>query len=62
MKSEVQIQMRSDNECMNIALNISNHANCIKGKVGAIIVKNDAIISRGVNSVPNGIQPCTEET
>lgn len=37
-------------------------ANCIKGKVGAILVKNNKIIAQGVNSVPNGISPCTEDT
>lgn len=51
-----------DNYYMNYALTISANANCIKGKVGAILVKNNKIISEGVNSVPNGITPCTEET
>ena len=41
---------------------ISLKANCIKGKVGAIIVKNNKIVAEGVNSVPNRIKPCTKET
>ena len=52
----------NDNYFMNYAINISSNANCIKGKVGAIFVKDDKIIAEGVNSVPNGITPCTEET
>ena len=47
---------------MNYAINLSKQANCIKGQVGAILVKGNKIIAEGVNSVPNGIKPCTEET
>ena len=47
---------------MNYAIDISKKANCIKGKVGAVLVKNNEIIAEGVNSVPEGIEPCTEET
>lgn len=47
---------------MNYAIDISKKANCIKGKVGAVLVKNNKIIAEGVNSVPEGIEPCTEET
>ena len=54
--------MNNDEYYMNYALKISNSANCIKGKVGAIIVKDKEIVAEGVNSVPNGITPCTEET
>ena len=54
--------IKNDSYYMNYALNISNTANCIKGKVGAVLVKDNKIIAEGVNSVPNGITPCTEET
>lgn len=47
---------------INYIKDLALTANCIKGKVGAIIVKNDKIIAEGVNSVPNGIKPCTKET
>ncbi len=47
---------------MQYALDISPRANCVKGKVGAILVKNKRIIAEGVNSVPDGVTPCTEET
>lgn len=55
-------KIKNDRDYMNYALNISTFANCIKGKVGAILVKNNKIIAEGVNSVPNGIIPCTKET
>ena len=47
---------------MLLALEESKNANCIKGKVGAIIVKNNKVLGKGNNSVPNGVKPCTEET
>lgn len=49
-------------EYMEYAISLSSKANCIKGKVGAILVKNNEIIAEGVNSVPNGITPCKEDT
>ena len=55
-------KFKNDSYYMNYALKLSTTANCIKGKVGAILVKDSKIIAEGVNSVPNGITPCTEET
>lgn len=55
-------KIKNDSYYMNYALKLSTTANCIKGKVGAILVKNNNIIAEGVNSVPNGVTPCTEET
>lgn len=54
--------MKDDKYYMDYAIELSKEANCIKGQVGAILVKDDKIIAKGVNSVPNGIEPCTEET
>lgn len=54
--------MNKDKEFMDSAIKLSYTANCIKGKVGAILVKNGNIIAQGVNSVPNGISPCNELT
>ena len=54
--------LKKDKEYMKYAQELSTKANCIKGKVGAILVKDNTIIAEGVNSVPNGITPCTEET
>lgn len=51
-----------DKKYMLMAIEESKNANCAKGKVGAIIVKNDKILGKGNNSVPIGVKPCTEET
>ena len=53
---------KKDVDYMKEALKLSKTANCIKGKVGAILVKKNKIIAQGVNNVPDGINPCTEET
>ena len=53
---------KNDKHYLNYATDLSKKANCIKGKVGAILVKNSKIIAEGVNSVPKGITPCTEKT
>ena len=55
-------KIKNDSYYMDYAIKISSTANCIKGKVGAILVKDNKIIAEGVNSVPIGIKPCTEET
>lgn len=47
---------------MKIALEEAKNANCVKGKVGAVIVLNEEILGKGNNSVPNGCIPCTEDT
>ena len=51
-----------DKKYMLEALEEAKNANCIKGKVGAIIVKDNIILGKGNNSVPNGTKPCTENT
>ena len=38
------------------------NANCVKGKVGAIIVLNGEILGKGNNSVPKGCIPCIVDT
>ncbi len=47
---------------MKMAIEESKNANCVKGKVGAIIVLNGEILGKGNNSVPEGCIPCTVET
>ena len=51
-----------DKKYMTLAIEESKNANCARGKVGAIIVNNNKVLSKGNNSVPQGIQPCTEDT
>jgi len=45
---------------MNIAKQVATRSNCIKRKVGAIIVKDRRIISTGYNGTPRGIKNCNE--
>lgn len=49
-----------DDYFMNVAHIVSNRSNCIKQKVGAIIVKNNRILSTGYNGTPSKIQNCIE--
>lgn len=43
---------------MQITSDVSERATCLKRKVGAIIVKNNRIISTGYNGAPKGFEHC----
>ncbi len=45
---------------MGIALAVRARANCLGSKVGAIIVRDDRIISTGYNGTPAGMPNCDE--
>ncbi len=45
---------------MNISLVVSSRSNCIKRKVGSILVVDRRIISTGYNGTPRGIRNCNE--
>jgi len=45
---------------INKAIDISNKSVCIKLHVGAIIVKNNIILSYGYNDIPKGMKTCKE--
>ncbi len=47
-----------DDYYMSIALAVRRRANCRRSRVGAIIVKNNRIISTGYNGVPEGMTNC----
>ncbi|MEM1577462.1 MAG: deaminase [Candidatus Pacearchaeota archaeon] len=49
-----------DNYFMSIAKQVATRSNCIKRKVGAVIVKDRRIISTGYNGTPRGIKNCNE--
>lgn len=49
-----------DDYYMNIALAVRRRANCKRSRVGAIIVKNNRIISTGYNGVPEGMTNCLD--
>lgn len=46
---------------MNMAYTAASNSNCIKRRVGAVIVdeKNESILSSGYNEVPKPAEPCT---
>lgn len=43
---------------MSVAHEVAQRCNCVKSKVGAVIVKNNRIISVGYNGTPSKIQNC----
>ncbi|MGB9613462.1 MAG: deoxycytidylate deaminase, partial [Candidatus Margulisiibacteriota bacterium] len=51
-----------DDYFMKITQVVSERATCVKRKVGAIIVKENRILSTGYNGAPKGFVHCTEET
>ena len=48
------------NYYLDIAETVSERATCLRRRFGAIIVKNDVIISTGYNGAPRGRQNCTD--
>lgn len=59
-KSEVK-RISKDNYFMKMADIASLRSTCIKRKVGAVLVKDDHILSTGYNGAPSGIPHCTPE-
>ena len=49
-----------ENYYLNIADAVLNRSTCLRRKYGAIIVRNDEIISTGYNGAPRGRVNCTE--
>lgn len=45
---------------MITAINLGKLSKCVSKKVGAIIVKNNRIISMGYNGTPRGVKNCCE--
>ncbi len=48
-----------ENYYLDIAQTVANRATCLRKKYGAIIVKNDAIVSTGYNGAPRGRANCS---
>lgn len=47
---------------MKITHDVAERATCVKRKVGAIIVKENHILTTGYNGSPKGFEHCTEQT
>lgn len=48
------------NYYLDIAETVSERSTCLRKRYGAIIVKNDVIISTGYNGAPRGRKNCTD--
>lgn len=48
------------NYYLDIAKTVSQRSTCLRRRFGAIIVKNDAIVSTGYNGAPRGRQNCND--
>ena len=53
-------RMDKFNYYLDIAQTVSERATCLRRRFGAIIVKNDVIISTGYNGSPRGRKNCTD--
>lgn len=49
-----------DKYYLNIAKDVAKRSSCLKSCYGAVIVKNDEIVSTGYNGAPRGRKNCTE--
>jgi dCMP deaminase len=52
--------MNNNEYYMNIAMAVRKKANCMGRKVGAVIVRENRIISTGYNGTPEGMANCTD--
>ena len=53
-------RMSKDKYYLNIADAVLDRSTCLRRKYGAIIVKNDEILSTGYNGAPRGRVNCSE--
>ena len=47
-------------ELMRVAWLIAERSNCIRQKVGAVVVREETVVITAVNGTPEGIKPCNE--
>lgn len=53
-------RVTKENYYLDIAQTVAERSTCMRKKYGAIIVKNDVIISTGYNGAPRGRQNCND--
>jgi len=53
-------RISKENYYLDIAQTVSERSTCLRKRYGAIIVKNDSIISTGYNGAPRGRANCNE--
>ena len=53
-------RVTNQNYYLDIAQTVSERSTCLRKRYGAIIVKNDSIISTGYNGAPRGRKNCSD--
>jgi dCMP deaminase len=53
-------RVSKENYYLDIAETVAERSTCLRKKYGAIIVKNDVIVSTGYNGAPRGRMNCTD--
>lgn len=53
-------RVSKENYYLDIAQTVAERATCLRRKFGAIIVKNDVIVSTGYNGAPRGRKNCND--
>ena len=53
-------RVSKENYYLDIAQTVAERCTCLRKKFGAIIVKNDSIISTGYNGAPRGRKNCSD--
>lgn len=53
-------RVSKENYYLDIARTVAERGTCLRRKFGAIIVKDDVIVSTGYNGAPRGRQNCTD--
>ena len=53
-------RVSKENYYLNIAQTVADRGTCLRRHFGAIIVKNDVIVSTGYNGAPRGRQNCCD--
>lgn len=62
MNKSKENQLKWDKRFMELANNVATWSSCVREgrKVGAVIVKNNRILTTGYNGAPAGIESCKE--
>ena len=59
-KEEFTVRVSWDEYFMQIAEIVKTRSTCLRRQVGAVIVKDNRIITTGYNGAPSGLKHCTE--
>ena len=54
------MRVSKENYYLDIAQTVAKRSTCLRKKYGAIIVKNDVIVSTGYNGAPRGRKNCCD--